>query len=81
MLRLLQGEMNAMFLRHEGFLGAVGAFLKVHPMTLRGSSSREQSKVRSRFVERFSMGAPFAGKYLGHAGLGLVLRGPHCFGS
>lgn len=28
----LQGEMKAMFLRHEGFLGAVGAFLKVHPM-------------------------------------------------
>jgi len=25
--------MNALFLRHEGFLGAVGAFLKVHPMT------------------------------------------------
>ena len=29
-----QGEMNAMFLRHEGFLGAVGAFLTVHPMTV-----------------------------------------------
>lgn len=28
-----QGEMNALFLRHEGFLGAVGAFLKVHPMS------------------------------------------------
>lgn len=27
-----QGEMSALFLRHEGFLGAVGAFLKVHPM-------------------------------------------------
>jgi hypothetical protein len=26
--------MNALFLRHEGFLGAVGAFLKVHPMQL-----------------------------------------------
>ncbi len=24
--------MKANFLRHEGFLGAVGAFLKVHPM-------------------------------------------------
>lgn len=24
--------MSALFLRHEGFLGAVGAFLKVHPM-------------------------------------------------
>ena len=28
-----QGTMSARFLRHEGFLGAVGAFLKVHPMT------------------------------------------------
>ena len=25
--------MAALFLRHEGFLGAMGAFLKVHPMT------------------------------------------------
>lgn len=30
---ILQGTMSARFLRHEGFLGAVGAFLKVHPMT------------------------------------------------
>ena len=29
----MQGTMSARFLRHEGFLGAVGAFLKVHPMT------------------------------------------------
>lgn len=27
-----QGEMKANFLRHEGYLGAVGAFLSVHPM-------------------------------------------------
>ena len=25
--------MSARFLRHEGFLGAMGTFLKVHPMT------------------------------------------------
>ncbi len=31
--RCCQGTMSAKFLRHEGFLGAVGAFLKVHPMT------------------------------------------------
>ncbi len=31
-LELSQGEMAATFLRHEGFLGAVGAFLKVHPL-------------------------------------------------
>ena len=28
----VQGEMTALFLRHEGYLGAVGAFLKAHPM-------------------------------------------------
>lgn len=28
----LQGEMKANFLRHEGYLGAVGAFLSVNPM-------------------------------------------------
>ena len=33
LVRILQGTMSARFLRHEGFLGAVGAFLKVHPMT------------------------------------------------
>jgi pantothenate kinase len=40
--------MSARFLRHEGFLGAVGAFLKVHPMTppnLPPSSAREPRKV------------------------------------
>lgn len=25
---LLQGEVQALFLRHEGYLGAIGAFLK-----------------------------------------------------
>jgi type II pantothenate kinase len=34
-----QGKMSALFLRHEGFLGAVGAFLKVHPMHVPTSSS------------------------------------------
>ncbi len=28
MLYVLQGDIHAMFLRHEGYLGAVGAFLK-----------------------------------------------------
>ncbi|KAF5829353.1 fumble-domain-containing protein [Dunaliella salina] len=59
-----KGEMAAMFLRHEGFLGAMGAFLKVHPMTPPGRTSagaQQPQKVRARFVERFSMGAPFAG--------------------
>jgi hypothetical protein len=31
--------MSALFLRHEGFLGAVGAFLKVHPMHVPTASS------------------------------------------
>ncbi|GIL89536.1 hypothetical protein Vretifemale_17363 [Volvox reticuliferus] len=66
-----KGEMAAMFLRHEGFLGAVGAFLTVHPMVgvgggRRGDNARGRAealarKVRARFVERFSMGAPLTG--------------------
>lgn len=66
-----KGEMAALFLRHEGFLGAMGAFLKVHPMTsssFHTSSTKEPRKVRARFVERFSMGAPFsAGEVQGPA--------------
>lgn len=40
--------MAAMFLRHEGFLGAMGAFLKVHPMgptAERASTSGQPRKV------------------------------------
>jgi type II pantothenate kinase len=62
--------MQAMFLRHEGFLGAVGAFLKVHPMSVsgapaaaEGTGAREQRKVRAKFKERFVMGAPFSGEW------------------
>lgn len=56
-----KGEMVAMFLRHEGFLGAVGAFMKVQ--ALRGSEvpGAESDKVRGRFVERFAIGAPVMG--------------------
>ena len=42
--------MKAKFLRHEGFLGAVGAFLKVHPMTPpkeSTTSAREPRKVHA----------------------------------
>ena len=45
---LVQGEMAALFLRHEGYLGAMGAFLKVHPMTpssFHNSSTKEPRKV------------------------------------
>ncbi|PSC76368.1 Pantothenate kinase 2 isoform B [Micractinium conductrix] len=52
-----KGEMAAMFLRHEGFLGAVGAFMKVQAL----QTGVQLRKVRSRFVERFSMGAPLIG--------------------
>ncbi|KAI3438596.1 hypothetical protein D9Q98_001020 [Chlorella vulgaris] len=57
-----KGEMAAMFLRHEGFLGAVGAFMKVQSLqTLQGTGVADAHKVRARFVERFSMGAPVMG--------------------
>ena len=43
--------MAATFLRHEGFLGAVGAFLKVHPMTLPvGSKGGSKGAVQPRKV-------------------------------
>ncbi|KAL4445797.1 hypothetical protein ABPG77_008996 [Micractinium sp. CCAP 211/92] len=53
-----KGEMAAMFLRHEGFLGAVGAFMKVQALK---PGAKDIRNVRSRFVERFSMGAPVMG--------------------
>ena len=39
--------MAAMFLRHEGFLGAMGAFLKVHPMepNIEAVNNKEPRKV------------------------------------
>jgi bifunctional damage-control phosphatase, subfamily II, fusion protein len=63
-----KGEMSALFLRHEGFLGAMGAFLKGHPLeapleSKMGGSAQAQtpSHLTSHFVERYPMGAPFAG--------------------
>lgn len=56
-----KGEMAAMFLRHEGFLGAVGAFLRVQVLGGPKASKEDTRKVRARFVERFSMGAPVMG--------------------
>jgi len=47
--------MKAKFLRHEGFLGAVGAFLKVHPMTPpkeATTSAREPRKARPAAAAR-----------------------------
>lgn len=57
-----KGEMAAHFLRHEGFLGAVGAFMKVQAMRpLHAVAEKDAGKVRARFVERFKMGAPLMG--------------------
>lgn len=65
-----KGEMRATFLRHEGFLGAMGAFLKGHPLQLPRSASAAAAAaagagagadLRGQFVERFAMGLPFSG--------------------
>ena len=56
-----KGEMGAMFLRHEGFLGAVGAFMKVQALRGHEVPGSGSGKVRARFVERFAMGAPVMG--------------------
>ena len=59
-----KGEMSAKFLRHEGFLGAVGAFLKV-PLLQR---FEDATQAQARFVERFTVGAPvFGGEVRGPA--------------
>ncbi|CAM6128447.1 unnamed protein product [Calypogeia fissa] len=49
-----KGEAKAMFLRHEGFLGALGAFLSYDKLGLTTVTTHQ-------FVERFPIGAPFAG--------------------
>ncbi|CAG9461150.1 unnamed protein product [Pedinophyceae sp. YPF-701] len=51
-----KGIMQAMFLRHEGFLGVMGSFLTVRHGPIVGSVPS-----RAKFVERFRMGAPFLG--------------------
>jgi len=57
-----KGEMQALFMRHEGFLGAIGAFMsaggapgdKLFPGSGAGSGP-------GVWIERFPMGAPVAG--------------------
>jgi len=46
--------MQAMFLRHEGFLGALGAFMSYEKHGLDDLMSHQ-------LVERFPMGAPYTG--------------------
>ncbi|KAF9626720.1 hypothetical protein IFM89_038894 [Coptis chinensis] len=49
-----KGEAKAMFLRHEGFLGALGAFMSYEKHGL-------DDLMAHHFVERFPMGAPCVG--------------------
>ncbi|WCJ36080.1 pantothenate kinase 2 [Euphorbia peplus] len=49
-----KGEMQAMFLRHEGFLGALGAFMSYEKHGL-------DDLMVHQLVERFPMGAPYTG--------------------
>ncbi|CAM0952609.1 unnamed protein product [Alopecurus aequalis] len=49
-----KGEAKAMFLRHEGFLGALGAFMSYEKHGLDDLSAHH-------LVERFPMGAPYVG--------------------
>jgi hypothetical protein len=46
--------MQAMFLRHEGFLGALGAFMSYETHGL-------DVLMAHQLVERFPMGAPYTG--------------------
>eukprot|EP00216_Chloropicon_sp_CCMP2111_P003454 CAMPEP_0198238728 /NCGR_PEP_ID=MMETSP1446-20131203/4315_1 /TAXON_ID=1461542 ORGANISM="Unidentified sp, Strain CCMP2111" /NCGR_SAMPLE_ID=MMETSP1446 /ASSEMBLY_ACC=CAM_ASM_001112 /LENGTH=887 /DNA_ID=CAMNT_0043921195 /DNA_START=113 /DNA_END=2776 /DNA_ORIENTATION=+ len=59
-----KGEMNALFLRHEGFLGALGAFLTYEegiPSSI-NKSLAESIDSRANFVERFTGNPPPKGK-------------------
>ncbi|KAG2675866.1 hypothetical protein I3843_12G026800 [Carya illinoinensis] len=49
-----KGEAQAMFLRHEGFLGALGAFMSYEKHGL-------DDLMAHQLVERFPMGAPYTG--------------------
>ncbi|KAL7138993.1 hypothetical protein ABFS83_09G020600 [Erythranthe nasuta] len=49
-----KGQAQAMFLRHEGFLGAIGAFMSYEKHGL-------DDLMVHQFVERFPMGAPYIG--------------------
>ncbi|XP_047316835.1 pantothenate kinase 2 [Impatiens glandulifera] len=49
-----KGAANAMFLRHEGFLGALGAFMSYQKHGL-------DDVMVHQLVERFPMGAPYTG--------------------
>jgi len=56
-----KGEQDALFLRHEGFLGCMGAFLKTNPIAEPMLARESSCTIKSKFLERFRMGAPFVG--------------------
>lgn len=64
-----KGAMQATFMRHEGYLCAMGAFLKVHPIeeTVRRCSLGRRTSLRDRFKEVYPMGAPYSGSIKGPA--------------
>eukprot|EP00210_Caulerpa_lentillifera_P003727 g3560.t1 len=64
-----RGEMAALFMRHEGFLCAMGAFLKVHPLEEkpRKPKTLRSISLRQNFKEVYTMGAPFCGSVKGEA--------------
>ncbi|KAL8140787.1 hypothetical protein V2J09_006808 [Rumex salicifolius] len=53
-LLFISGDAQAMFLRHEGFLGALGAFMSYEKHGL-------DDVMAHQLVERFPMGAPYTG--------------------
>lgn len=69
-----KGAMQATFMRHEGYLCAMGAFLQVHSMekTLQRRSWCKKGSFRDRFKEVYTMGAPFCGSVKGPAITGLM---------
>ena len=46
-----KGEKQAYFLRHEGYLGAVGAFLKLQPQNWGRRNSVEEASVSKQYRE------------------------------
>ncbi|KAJ2883483.1 hypothetical protein FB639_002163 [Coemansia asiatica] len=59
-----KGQMRALFLRHEGFLGATGAFFNDEPRANDAQRSRRRGYPRTRtysFTENFSVAQSIAG--------------------
>lgn len=63
-----KGEMHACFLRHEGFLGAMGAFLEGHPQLATGVATGAE------YAARYAGGDSAPGGASHHAPEGLQVR-------